>query len=273
MRATSYSIYDSFYQRVLDTIHKKCGITGPTTVPPPLAPSLPQKPPTFCTSASHYTTKNKDSCDSIAVAKKVASASLYMSNQETLYNCSSIPPNVDLCLPLPCGRIYTIQPSDTCFSIETAYSLNTGDVRTYNTWIKQDCSNLQSAVANYGRVICLGPQGGTFTGTAPIPGVTQGQRQGGSGEYATNPIAPPVGAPLALGTTTKCGRWHVAGKEEGCASITSTEAIAPALFLLINPSLKKQTCNGDLIVGNAYCVAPVYGWNSTIARAMPTTTK
>jgi hypothetical protein len=271
MRTTPYSIYDSFYQRILDKLHQKCGITGPTTIPPPLAPLPPKTQPAFCASASHYTTKSKDTCDSIAVAKKVASASLYMNNQEALHNCSSIPSNVDLCLPLPCDRTYTTQPGDTCFSIETAYSLSSGDVRRYNSWVKQDCLNLQSAVANYGRVLCLSPQGGTFTGTAPIPGVTQGPRQGGTDGYTTSPIAPPVGAPVALGTTMKCGRWHVAAKEEGCASLTSKEVILPALFLLINPSLKKQTCNGDLVVGSAYCIAPVYGWNSTVSGVTKTT--
>lgn len=36
MQATPYSIYDKTYQSDLEFIHSKCGLSGPTSILPPL---------------------------------------------------------------------------------------------------------------------------------------------------------------------------------------------------------------------------------------------
>ncbi|KAL4973540.1 hypothetical protein BDW66DRAFT_153726 [Aspergillus desertorum] len=120
MQRTPYSTYDDFYKSVLETINKRCGLSGPTEIK-----EIPlDRPPTE---------KPKwDTCTSIAKANSVSSAALYMGNQDTVRWCSSIKAGLELCLPLQCEETYELQPSDTCRSIEFAFELEVDDVRKFN---------------------------------------------------------------------------------------------------------------------------------------------
>lgn len=85
-----------------------------------------------------------------------------MANQIVIGNCTTMLPNLELCLPLPCADSYILQESDSCMTIEYTSPLNLtfGDVRAYNPWMSYDCENLQEASAFYGNILCLSPQNG-----------------------------------------------------------------------------------------------------------------
>ena len=186
---TPYSIYDEFFKSQLDEIHSICGISGPTDVPPPLVATDPPSAP-FCGSGAFHTSKAGDTCSSIALQYSVPSAAVYTGNQQLFYNCSSIPAGLQLCLPLSCTKVYSVQPNTTCRDIEIAQDLTEGYLRRYNPWLAWDCSNLQTGIVNYGNVLCLSPQGGTFGATGSIPGVTAAPRPGGASGSGSGSLVP-----------------------------------------------------------------------------------
>ncbi|KAH2160430.1 hypothetical protein KXV74_000423, partial [Aspergillus fumigatus] len=95
MQRTPYSVYDEYYQTVLKTVHERCGLTGPTDIPPsPI--TLPEQEEPICLSGTKLTTVEGDTCDSIAQTNGLSSAALYMGNQDQIYNCSKIEANLNL---------------------------------------------------------------------------------------------------------------------------------------------------------------------------------
>jgi hypothetical protein len=157
MQSSSYSVYNLYYQAKLEEVYKTCGGSGPTEIPPP--PTKVEESVKFCLTSKYYTTKEGDTCDSIAKAHPgVAGVFLYMGNQELIVNCRAIPAGRKLCLPSTCPT-YVVKPGDTCWSIERAQHLNVDDVEFYNSWINVDCSNLLKATDFYGKPICIGPFG------------------------------------------------------------------------------------------------------------------
>lgn len=262
MQRSSYSVYDEYFQADLEEVHAQCGISGPTGMPPSLdaPPEFPPEP--ICASGKTYTTVDGDTCDSISLQFNVSSASLVMANTRHPMICDRLPSDMDLCLPIACASTYVLKDTDTCRSIEAANSNDVGDVRKYNPWVEFDCSNLQSTTHAFGHVICLGASGGSYTATAPIPGVTLAPGQ--TSEYLKTAVDPPSNATVADGTTLKCGKWHVAKQGETCPIICLGESITSSLFLAANPSLSKSNCSLDLVKGNAYCVGPTKDWASSV---------
>jgi len=156
MQSSSYSVYNRYYQSRLEEVYKKCNVSGPTEIPPPLRV---EKTVEFCLSEKYYTTKKGDTCDSIARAHPgVAGVFLYMGNQEIIPDCRDIPAGRRLCLPSSCP-IYVVKPGDTCWSIERSLGLPVDEVEYYNSWINVDCTNLQKATDFYGKPLCIGPFG------------------------------------------------------------------------------------------------------------------
>jgi hypothetical protein len=258
MQQTLYSIYDDYYQGVLQTINKRCGLNAPTDIL-----EIPRNTPVgevFCLSESMYTTAKDDTCTSIAKANNVSSAALYMGNQDLILDCSSLSAGLKLCLPLTCEKTYSIEPVDNCTTIEYAYSLKTGDVRKYNPWVSYDCDNLQVASMIYGTNICLSPQGGEHTGTSPTDGSTTPSPSTG---YVYDMVAPPSNATLAEGTTLNCGVWYEAKTGDSCVSICGENSITHAVFVLVNPSLDSTDCSKTLQTGKTYCAGPTYTWDQT----------
>ncbi|CAG8407763.1 unnamed protein product [Penicillium salamii] len=266
MQSTPYSEYDKNFQLQLKDINSRCGLNIPTDIPDSLVPVIdPYAPSESCVSGIKYTTVAGDTCDKIAVAYKVSSAALFIGH-DNLFECEEIPVGTKLCMPLQCESVYTIQSNDTCTSIEKAQGVGYKDgttLRKYNPWIDYDCSNLQivSDVA-YGHVICLSPQSGDSNTTAPAEDPTSpGYSDGG---YVIPQIEPPQNATVAEGTTTGCGKWHVVTNkdlQETCTTICVQNKIPWYLFLDVNPSLSAEDCDAQLVVGNAYCAGPTYGWN------------
>jgi hypothetical protein len=176
----------------------------------------------ICSSNQTHTTVSGDTCDSIALRYSVSSAALVMPNARQLMIYDSLPAEMNLCLPTSCVFTYLLKSNDTCSSIERTGPYLLNSVRRYNPWVAWDCSNLQTTTAAWGHVICLEVQGGNYTATAPIPGVTLSP--GESSGYSESIVNPPSNATVADGTTLKCGKWHVAVHGESCAQICLQES-------------------------------------------------
>ena len=257
MQSSQYSVYNEYYKEELEYVYETCGGKGPTDIPPPLM-AEPPIPAPYCLTGSRYITVEGDTCESISNATSVSSASLYMANQELLKDCSQISAGIVACIPVTC-QTYYVRPSDTCISIETALEFEFGSLQTYNSWINHDCSNLQPATDFYGKMICVSPQGGSFTGSVPPPAATNPPAHDG---YSPEVVSPPDDAPVAEGTTLNCGKWHVVESDDTCATICIQGSITIHLFQQVNPSLDAGTaCSNKLKVGTAVCVGPIWDWD------------
>lgn len=159
--------------------------------------------PSYCLSNKRYTTKQGDTCKSISSRTSVSSTALYMSNQDLLKNYTSVKPSLSICLPLTCIT-YTIQPSNTCYTIEKELSLESGRVQRFNSWLDSGYLNLHSATDFYGKNIYASPQGSKFKN--PNKPLVPNPTPGTSDSYTTEKVAPPKGASMAEGTTIECGR-------------------------------------------------------------------
>lgn len=259
MQSSPYSFYDEVFQEQLEIVNTQCGLSLPTDMPASLDVAPEFLPDPVCVSNQTHHTVLGDTCDSIGLKYNISSAGLVMANNRQLVICSNLTAGMDLCLPSSCAPTYLLQSNDTCTSIELAGGYDLGDVRKYNSWVEWDCANLQPSTDFWGRVICLGSQGGTYTATAPVSGVTLAP--GASTGYSDLLVAPPSNATVAEGTTLKCGKWHVAAKDETCTQICVQESLTSRLFTTVNPSLSTSNCSASLVVGNAYCVGPNSGWS------------
>ncbi|PYI05156.1 hypothetical protein BO78DRAFT_398344 [Aspergillus sclerotiicarbonarius CBS 121057] len=199
-------------------------------------------PPPNCLSGNTYTTKEGDTCDSIALAHRVSAATMFFTNPNIL-DCSSILPGTSLCLPLDCD-VYTVQPGDTCTTIALKFYSRTPNIVSYNPQLNWDCSNLHSPDPYWGSTLCVSVPGGEYPGQPLNASFTNPQA-----------VDPPTVAP----DTTDCGSWFVndADLDISCAQICLAHKISINAFTAANPSLSKSTCDSDLVVGDAYCVKPL----------------
>ncbi|KAJ5895859.1 uncharacterized protein N7473_005258 [Penicillium subrubescens] len=245
MQSSPFSVYntglDLSYKETLEFIYATCpGKSGPTEIHAPVI-TLPEDP-VSCFTEAIYTTKNGDTCDSIAQTHSVASAALREFNSKLHHNCTEITVGIDLCLPLTCDTPYILQNGDTCESIEFVQDLDIGTVRRYNPWINFWCDNLQTTIWTNGRTICLTPQVGYYNITDPIPGelIAPGESTG----YTGTAIPPPSNATVANGTTLYCGRWYeVSSADDTCVSICTSHGITIGLFRAL-PELAPQVVPG-----------------------------
>ncbi|OQE08182.1 hypothetical protein PENVUL_c010G01802 [Penicillium vulpinum] len=217
-----------------------------------------------CISGNTYTTKEGDTCDSIAQTYGVSAATMFYINPN-IVNCSSIWTGTDLCLPQTCSSIYTVQDNDTCSTVAADYALLTVDIINFNSQLNVNCSNLVDPVPYWGSTLCVSTPGGPYTGQ-PLNTTTD--------DSGSSIVSPPAGSPVATGTTTNCGAWFVneATLNLTCAQICLSNLIAINLFTEANPSLNKTTCDSDLVGGAAYCVDPLPGWDFGNSTSTTTTT-
>ncbi|KAL4721804.1 hypothetical protein ACLX1H_011298 [Fusarium chlamydosporum] len=75
------------------------------------------------------------------------------------------------------------------------------------------------------------------------------------------PIDQPHGVPVANGMTKDCSHWLTHEGSLSCTQICLAYEVSINLFTEINPSLNKTSCDADLVLGNAYCLKPVAGWD------------
>lgn len=194
MQSSQFSIYNEMYQEQLKYVNSECDLALPTEILPPSEAPEPEGMP-FCPTQEYYTTKEGDTCDSIATEQGVSAAMLFYGNQGQLKNCQHIQPGESICLPMAC-KVYAVQPDDTCEDIANAFDLGEGafgdgDLRWYNSWLDHDCLKLQTGAAAYGRNICVSPPGGKwrYTPERGIPSVYS-PKPGGDG-FTSTAIPPP----------------------------------------------------------------------------------
>lgn len=224
---------------------------------------------TTCTSGEFYTTLSGDTCDSIATAKSLSSATLWWINP-SVSDCSSISAGIKLCLPLACSTIHTVAATESCMNITTGAGIFTSELSTYNPGLNWDCDHLHNGTIKWGSTLCVSPPGGGYTTNSTSPGA--GDPWTGGDGYREPPIAPPSGAIVAAGTTTSCGAWYKHTDDSvGCAQICLENQIIFPLFLSVNPSLHSATCNADLVVGTTYCIHPTRNWNAGVGTGSTST--
>lgn len=256
MQSDAYSaIYEENWQATYEYVATTCNLTVTdfnatdsifnVTIPTTTA---------NCVSGNTYQTVDGDTCDAIALANHVSAATMFYNNPNIL-NYSAIAAGTSLCLPLACNTVYTVQENDTCSSIAADNGLLTADVVSFNTQINWNCTNLHSTNPYWGTTLCVSTPGGTYTAKASNGTTTTSD--------TTSAVDPPSGAIVANGTTTDCGQWYVDDGSLTCTQVCLSYAIAINLFVEANPSLNKTTCDSDMIVGDAYCIDPLDGWDLT----------
>ncbi|KAF9893487.1 hypothetical protein FE257_010799 [Aspergillus nanangensis] len=259
-QASAYTAYDVRAQDNLKLINRICGLEGPTDMPDPVI-NVPVTPKPMCLSDITHIIQKTDTCDSIALQYSVASAAIQSGNPTLINDCSNLVSGREICIPLSCENIYTVQDTDTCFSIETDQELEWASVWKCNPWLDYDCSDLQAVRPILGSVICLSPQGmayndENFVSQSPISGPAYNTG------YTTTPTSPPDGATLAEGSPWFCGKWHTVSAGETCTTICMQDGIPAGLFLEANPSLSQAGCDESLIVGVTYCTGPDEYWDN-----------
>ncbi|KAI5229231.1 hypothetical protein E4T46_01629 [Aureobasidium subglaciale] len=112
---------------------------------------IPEKD--YCETHYYHTSKEGDTCASIAKAYGVASYDLTYQNEGKINDCNSIPPGLTLCMPPACDT-YELQAGDTCHDLEIRFNITSPELLGYNGWINDDCSNLDTGRMNDGGIVC-----------------------------------------------------------------------------------------------------------------------
>lgn len=267
MQEDAYSdVYNDDWQSTYEYVATTCNLTVTTfnATASAFNVSVPTTA-TTCLSGNIYTTKDGDTCDSIALSEGVSAATMFYTNPNIL-NCSDIASGTSLCLPLTCTDVYSVQANDTCASVAVSNFITSADVINWNSQLSWNCSNLVSPDPYWGSVLCVSAPGGTYTG--------QALNTSTSSSETPSPVSPPAGVTVAAGTTLDCGAWFVNEASLGynCSDICLDNKIAIHLFVDANPSLNYTTCNSDLVAGDAYCVDPLTGWEFHNSTATNTST-
>ncbi|KAL7794273.1 LysM domain protein [Trichoderma ceciliae] len=266
MQTSEYSAYNEDYAAMLEYVNKECAVDSPTTPVKP-APQNNGTQPGTCFSGKKVVTKQGDSCDSVALANSVSSASLYYINPN-LTNCTSIAAGVELCLPQTCTT-HTVQEGETCVDVGVNAGTSWMSLIDWNLMLDSRCSNLWSTDPFWGHVICVSAPGGGFEdgGSGNDGGDTGNGNSGGEGGsgngYSDTIVDPPEGE-IGQGTTENCGFYIQAQQGVGCAKmiVTANRSAPMDLFLQVNPSLGTAAeCDGNLEVGVWYCLSPHWAWD------------
>jgi LysM repeat protein len=255
-------------------MQSKCDISRDTSIPPSLIIKEPEDNTPFYLSNVTYTTVKGDTYTSIALDFSVASAALYISNQDLIRDCTRPVTNQKLCIPLSCQYTHVLQDNNTCDSIKeanfkTIINPTTGRAFSHhdiNPWINPFYINLHDTSTAHGHVLCLTTQGGVYNATNPSYGSGHDPNPNHS-RYGSYLVKPPANTTVAEGTTIHCGKWHTAAKGETCPAIYVQAGITHLLFITVNPSLPSDsvTCSGSVVPGLTYCTAPLRGWNYTVS--------
>ncbi|KAL2204346.1 hypothetical protein CC79DRAFT_1277976 [Sarocladium strictum] len=277
MQASAYSVYDELFAEMLKHVNKECGVQGPTDpiVPEPLCDN-DEDEDYLCDGGETHTSKEGDTCDSIAQAHSVSASSLYYINAD-LVDCNDVWTGQRLCLPDACETVHIVQEGETCKSIAREYGVSPESIVDWNVALDSTCSNIWAENPFWGRTICVSPPGGRFKdgggGGGDDPGANLG-REGGSGNGYSDWIDELPQGSIGTNTTIYCGFWIQASSanEGACAKmlISTPLSIPINLFLKVNPSLGTAVeCDEKLEEGTWYCLSPVYGWEDMEEAKIP----
>ncbi|CAG9990288.1 unnamed protein product [Clonostachys byssicola] len=269
MQKSKHSAYDREYASMLAFVNKKCHIDSPITSSQQYPPNRSPLPRT-CFSGKTITTKEGDSCDSIALANSISSSTLYYINPHLL-DCRSIESGMELCLPQTCTT-YTVQEHEAADCVEISMAGGEGgwlDLIDWNLMLDSRCTNLWSTDPFWGHVVCISPPGERFidemkSGFSEHTGNGYMGGPGGFGDgYKLNSRAKPL-TELAKGTSKSCAQYIEAAEGLSCAEmVVSADRATPMdLFLQINPSLGNVSeCDENLKPGLSYCLKVHPLWN------------
>ncbi|KAK6827548.1 hypothetical protein PG987_010889 [Apiospora arundinis] len=208
-----------------------------------------------CVSSNVYVTKAGDTCDSVAQAHNVSSATMFYINPNIL-DCSAIREGTSLCLPLPCDTVRTVKDGEDCTDIAIEYLLSTVKLIAFNSQLKRDCSNLHGADPSWGSTLCVSTPGGDYSAKP----ASNFPVNGGKAESKSKPSTRSWNRRRKPSPSPPTPVLRAAPEMLQCAQICLSNYITFREFTAANPSLRTTTCDGDLVKGNAYCVAPMPEW-------------
>ncbi|KAK5652943.1 hypothetical protein OQA88_9422 [Cercophora sp. LCS_1] len=253
-QSTPYSNYDAEMAEAWAAIQTQCGLNFPTatktleTNVTSLANYAPSGYPTaVCVGGRTYEIVSGDNCIDISKNNGVSTGALITLNSLRM-DCTNIFAGQTLCLPPICDD-YVVQSGDTCIAIAERFSTSYQQVIAWNPTINNVCTNLIA-----GHNVCVGPPGGVQNFTT-VPGATATK----TGLYATATAERP--APVASGTTTKCGKYYQVQLGDYCELVAVNQTVGLDLFLAMNPQVDASCTN--LLAGVYYCVLPTQDWNTT----------
>lgn len=287
MQQSPYSVYDESYEERLKYVAKGeliwfwfsvaipvannqnivCGTSPVSTAPKPGEIMINSTLPILCKPEQIYTTRAGDTCDSIAVAKKVSAATLYHTNSN-IPSCNSISPGLSICLPPSCKSTYSVGLNETCVAIAVAQGTTWMNIVSWNAGLDLLCSNIADSNPTWGSTICVTPPGGGFEnspGEPTLPGNGNTGGHGGAGNgYSEDQVNPPVGALVAKDTTKQCGQYIQASLGDDCARMILPAVVPMDLFIQVNPSLvSAYICTSKLQPGAWYCLHPSRSWTGS----------
>jgi LysM repeat protein len=260
-----FGVFENRESGLLTVILAGCSASHVPTTPMPGGVVINSTAPTLCASGKTSSAKAGDTCDSIAQANKISSATLYYINSG-LQSCDNISAGSTVCLPQTCETTYSVKSTDTCVAIGVDQGTPWQNIVAWNAGLDSQCSNIVGAKPSWGSTICVTPPGGGFEGSegnATTPGNGNIGGQGGSGDgYADQRVDPPAGGTVAQGTTKKCGQYYQAKPGDDCAKTLARETVSMDLFIQINPSLvSAASCTSKLLASIYYCLRPLRYWN------------
>ncbi|VUC21228.1 unnamed protein product [Clonostachys rosea] len=273
MQKSEHSAYDQEYASMLEFVNKKCHVAS-RIAPGQKFPQSNSSWPRTCFSGKTITTKEGDTCDSIALANSISSSTLYYINPHLL-DCRSIESGLELCLPQTCTT-YTVQEHEADNCVEISMAGHRGGWLEFIDWnlmLDSRCTNLWSNKDPFwGHVVCITPPGDKFVDEMTSGFVDHGGNgymggPGGFGDgynYYGRAKASTASTDMAKGTREGCGQYIVAVEGKSCAElVVSADRAAPMdLFLQVNPSLGNASqCDENLKPGLSYCLGPHPLWN------------
>ncbi|KAI3538239.1 hypothetical protein CSPX01_09594 [Colletotrichum filicis] len=265
-QSTPYSNYDPEMAQAWAAIQSKCSLSLPTatqTLKTNVTSLGNYAPPGYatavCVAGRTYTVAAGDNCIDISKKSAVSTGSLITLNSLRM-DCTNIFAGQILCLPPTCTS-YVVQGGDNCLKVASQFNTTYQQVIAWNPTVDSYCTNLIA-----GQNICVGPPGGVLNFTT-IPGATVTK----TAIYATATADRP--APVASGTTTKCGKYYKVQLGDYCELVALNQTVSLDLFRAINPQINSGCTN--LQANVFYCVLPTQDWNTTATSTTvpaPTTT-
>ncbi|KAF4160012.1 hypothetical protein CNMCM6936_004141 [Aspergillus lentulus] len=244
--------YDAGLEDKFSSLSSSCNATGysytsPTayalnaTATTPSATVTATPAPT-CTGS--YVVQSADDCNSVAKALSVSTYSLLSDNSLDIY-CQNFATmvNSSLCIPPQC-ETYTWQALDTCNTV--VGGLGNVTLAQFLAWNPNFNSLCQNGVNFIGYEVCISPPGGYVNQTSD-----------GDDSMPMTSVTTPVPAPTnaMTGSNAHCSHWYTVVEGDTCASVSIANSISLTDFYFLNPEINANCTN--LLLGEAYCVAPV----------------
>ncbi|KAL6230178.1 hypothetical protein BDW75DRAFT_248902 [Aspergillus navahoensis] len=192
-----------------------------------------------------YIVQETDNCNTVAQSLNESTYSILYSNNLDLY-CQDFRSAIGstLCIPPQCG-IYVWQTLDSCNNV--VGSLTNVPIPQFLAWNPNFNSLCQNAVNYFGYIICISPPGGYLNHTTGMEGNLTAPT-----EVTTTALVP---TNAVIGTNTYCGAWYTVEEGDQYSLVSLAHGLSLTDFYFLNPEIDEDCTN--LLLGEAYCVAPV----------------